>query len=557
MLTHLSVQNFTLVEKLELEFSSGMTVITGETGAGKSVLLEALGQALGDRADASRVRRGAPKADISASFDLTRIERARQWLVEQDLEQPEAPSECLLRRTLTAEGRSKGYINGHPATLTQLKTLGDLLMDIHGQHEHQSLLIKENHRRLLDEFAGQSALSEDVRQAFRQWQEDRKALEQIKSNSEELSARYQLLSYQLEELDQLGLKPNELPELESEQATLADAEGLLQAAGQVSDCLGNDEMGIQTSLARAIQCLSALKDKPKALIEAEQMLQEARIQIDEAQHNLEHFSDSFSLDPARLNDIEERLSAIYDIARKHRIAPEELEQLYNQLSQEVGELDVSDEKLQALEDQVKQREKRYRTLAKQLSQARRSAAKKLEAAVNKHLQQLAMEHARLSVALPDRDQRPGPLGLEDIEFLVSTNPGQAPGSLAKIASGGELSRISLAISVVVAEHSTLASLVFDEVDVGIGGATADIVGQLLRSLAERGQVLCVTHLAQVASKGHHHLRVQKTSSAKSAETTLVALHGEEKVEELARMLGGVTLTEESRAHARQMLSGAP
>lgn len=554
MLTHLSVQNFTLVEHLDLDFKAGMTVITGETGAGKSVLLEALGQALGDRADATRVRRGAAKADITATFDLTRIERARQWLVEQDLEQPEAPSECLLRRTITAEGRSKAYINGHPATLTQLKTLGNMLMDIHSQHEHQSLLVKDNHRRLLDEFAGHTALAAEVKQAFKLWQQQAQRLASLRSNTEEISARHQLIAYQVEELDQLNLQEGELEKLETERHTLANAENLLQTAGQLSDCLGNEEVGIQISLGRALHMLASLKDKPAALQDAEQMLQEAQIQVNEALNCVDLFSNDFAMDPARIAEIDERLSAIYDIARKHRVQPEALPELHAQLQQEVGELDVSDEKLQALEKEVEELERHYRVLASQLTQSRTKAGKQLSAQVNQHLKQLAMDHACLSLALTDRSDRPGPNGCEDIEFLISTNPGQPAGSLAKVASGGELSRISLAVQVVAAENSTLASLVFDEVDVGIGGATADTVGQLLRTLAERGQVICVTHLAQVASKGHQHLLVTKTSSAQSAATTLVELKGNEKVEELARMLGGAQLTEASRLHAEQMLA---
>ncbi|MDO3384716.1 DNA repair protein RecN [Gilvimarinus sp. SDUM040013] len=556
MLTHLSVQNFTLVESLDLDFKAGMTVITGETGAGKSVLLEALGQALGDRADATRVRRGTRKADISATFDLTRIERARHWLVEQDLEQVELPSECLLRRTVTAEGRSKAYINGHPATLTQLKTLGNMLMDIHSQHEHQSLLVKDNHRRLIDEYAGHLPLADAVKQAFKHWQAQARHLESLRVNTEELSARHQLIAYQVEELDQLDLKDGELQELETERHMLANAENLLQTAGQLSDCLGNDEMGIQVGLGRALQLLTMLKEKPDTLQEVEQMLQEAQIQVSEALNSVELFSDDFAMDPARIAAIDDRLTTIYDIARKHRVQPEALRELHANLSTEVDQLDVSDEKLRALEADVRKLEDDYRKLAAKLTSSRRKAGKRLGEQVNQHLKQLAMEHAKLTIDFFDRSDKPGPHGTEDVELLISTNPGQPAGSLAKVASGGELSRISLAIQVVAAENSTLASLVFDEVDVGIGGATADTVGQLLRALAERGQIFCVTHLAQVASKGHHHLQVTKISSAKSAATTLVELAGDEKVDELARMLGGARLTDASRAHAEQMLTGS-
>lgn len=556
MLTHLSVQNFTLVERLDLDFKSGMTVITGETGAGKSVLLEALGQTLGDRADATRVRSGAKRADISATFDLSLIEQAREWLEEHDLEQPEQPSECLLRRTLTAEGRSKAYINGHPATLAQLKTLGEMLMDIHSQHEHQSLLVKDNHRRLLDEYAGHLALASEVKQAFKRWKSKAERLHALKSNADELNARYQLIAYQVEELDQLDLKPGELDELEAEQRTLADAENLLTASGQLTELASDDEQGLQAGIQRALQVLRNLGDKPALLRDAEQLLGEAQIQIDEALRSIEHFSDSFSLDPERLAEVDERLSAIYDIARKHRIGPEQLPELHQRLALEAAELGGGDEQLDALEQEVRELEQAYRKLAGTLTNARKKAALSLARQVNEHLQQLAMEHARLTVDLAERDTRPAPWGLEDVELLISTNPGQPPAALGKIASGGELSRVSLAIQVVAAQNSAIASLVFDEVDVGIGGATADIVGQLLRKLASRGQILCVTHLAQVASKGHQHLRVVKTSTSKAAQTSLVELKGDDKVEELARMLGGAELTAESRAHAEQMLERA-
>ncbi|WP_020209140.1 DNA repair protein RecN [Gilvimarinus chinensis] len=556
MLTHLSVQNFTLVERLDLDFKSGMTVITGETGAGKSVLLEALGQTLGDRADASRVRHGAKRADISATFDVASIKRAQIWLDEQDLQQEEAPHECLLRRTLTAEGRSKAYINGHPATLAQLKALGEMLMDIHSQHEHQSLLVKDNHRRLLDEYAGLSALALEVKEAFKTWKNRRDWLEERRANADELTERYQLISYQVEELDQLDLQPNELESLEQEQRTLADAENLLLAASQLCDLGSDDEMGLQQGIHRALQLLRNLSDKPPLLQDAEQMLAEAQIQIDEALRSAEQFSDGFNLDPERLKQVDERLSAIYDIARKHRVTPQELPTIHQALAEEAAELGGGDEQLEQLQREVDALEQTFRQLGQKLSQARSKAGLALAKKVNTHLKQLAMEHAVLTVQLTDRNERPAPHGLEDIELLISTNPGQPPAALAKVASGGELSRVSLAIQVVAAEHSAIPSLVFDEVDVGIGGATADTVGKLLRQLATRGQILCVTHLAQVASKGHQHLKVSKVSSTKKAQTSLTELTGDAKIEELARMLGGAELTAESKAHAEQMLDRA-
>ncbi|MDQ2076355.1 DNA repair protein RecN [Marinimicrobium sp. ABcell2] len=553
MLTHLSIQNFTLVDHLDLDLKPGMTVITGETGAGKSILLDALGQTLGDRADGQRVRTGAKRADIHASFDLSAITRAKRWLEEQDLEQEEHPEECLLRRVITSEGRSKAYINGRPVTLQQLRSLGEMLIDIHSQHEHQSLLHRETHRRLLDELAGQSALAKDVRERFRHWQALREDLAYRSANAEELSARFQLLSYQVQELDQLGLDEGELDDLESEQRTLAHAEDILQASQQLSTLCGDEEQGLSVGLHRALNLFHNLPEKSAALQEAEQLLTSAQIQVDEAQREIDRHIDNFTLDPERLQTVEERLSAIYDIARKHRVGPEQLSELEQNLRTELEQLEGGDAHLEALTQEVAKAEKQYREQAQKLSESRRKAGVKLATEVNAQLHALAMENARLEVSLTPLKDKPGAHGLEEVEFLISTNPGQTPRSLSKVASGGELSRISLAIQVITAQTSASPTLVFDEVDVGIGGATGDVVGRLLRQLGDRGQVICVTHLAQVASKGHQHLQVNKTASASSAQSTLIELTGEAKVEEIARMLGGMTITDQSLAHAREIL----
>lgn len=556
MLTHLSIQNFTLVESLDLEICPGMTAITGETGAGKSIMLGALGQALGDRADGERVRTGAARADIHATFDLAKITKARRWLQEHDLEQEEDARECILRRVVTKEGRSRGYINGKPATLTQLRTLGEMLIDIHSQHEHQSLLKKDTHRRLLDEFGGSQDLAQAVKSAYNSWQQTLARFTELRDNAEELSARYQLLSYQVQELDQLGLEAGELEQLEAEQKTLANAESILRNSHQLAALCGTEEQSLQDALHKALHLLAEMPEKTEALKEAEQLLGNAQIQVEEAQREIERHIDSFSMDPARLQEVELRLSAIYDIARKHRLQPAELTEFHASLSQELAQLSGGDAQLDALEQQVAQREADYRNQAEELSAKRRTAATKLARAVNKQLANLAMSTARLDVNLSDCRDNPGRYGLEEVEFLISTNPGQPARALAKVASGGELSRVSLAIQVVTAKTSTTPTLVFDEVDVGIGGATADTVGQLLRQLGEKGQVICVTHLAQVASKGHQHLLVQKQASKKSAQSTLVPLAGEQKVEEIARMLGGAAITTQSRAHAEEMLAGA-
>lgn len=554
MLTHLSVHNFTLVDRLDLDLKSGMTVITGETGAGKSIVLDALGQTLGDRADGQRVRTGAQRADIHASFDVSSIKAAKRWLEEHDLQQPDHPGECLLRRVISADGRSKAYINGQPVTLQQLRTLGEMLIDLHSQHEHQSLLIKDTHRRLLDDFAGQSALARQVRQAYRDWQSRLEHYIHLRDNAAEVSARYQLLSYQVEELEQLGLQEDELEQLESEQRSLANAEEILHGGQQLATLCGDEEQGLSISLHRALHLLRELPEKSAALTEAEQLLTSAQIQVEEAQREIERHNDTFNIDPERLQAVEERLSAVYDIARKHRIHPQELLELTRQLSTELAELQGGDARLDSLAEEVAQAEAEYRQLAGELSQQRQKAGVKLAKQVNGQLQALAMTNASFTVSITPQPDKPGLHGLEELEFLISTNPGQPPRPLNKVASGGELSRISLAIQVVTAQTSAIPTLVFDEVDVGIGGATGDVVGLLLRQLGEKGQVICVTHLAQVASKGHQHLQVRKITSKTSAESTLVTLEGEAKVEEIARMLGGMSLTEQSLAHAREILA---
>lgn len=555
MLTHLSIQNFTLVDRLDLDMKAGMTVITGETGAGKSILLGALGQTLGDRAEADRVRMGATRADITATFDTSAIPSAQEWLVNHDLQQVDSPHECLLRRLINNEGKSKSYINGQPATLQQLRTLGEMLIDIHSQHEHQSLLLKDTHRRLLDEFAGQSELAKQVRLGFREWQSRLEHYINLRDNAAEVSARFQLLSYQVQELDQLGLQDGELEKLETEQRSLANAGEILQGSHELLALCNDDEQGLDVNLHRALHILRDMPEKSASLQAAEELLISAQIQVEEARHEIDHHIDTFNLDPERLTTVEERLSAIYDVARKHRVRTDELSELIARLNSELDQLQGGDAKLDQLAQQVDSAEKSYRQLAGQLSAKREKAAPNLAKQVNDQLKTLAMENAKLTVNLTPLTEKPSANGLEEIEFLISTNPGQSPKSLAKVASGGELSRISLAIQVITAQTSATPTLVFDEVDVGIGGATADVVGNLLRQLGAKGQVICVTHLAQVASKGHQHLLVSKKSTKASAESTLELLEGDEKIAEIARMLGGAKVTEQSLAHAREMLAG--
>mgnify|MGYP000305886685 CR=1 FL=1 len=552
MLAHLSVNNFTIASNLDMEFNRGMTVITGETGAGKSILLDALGLALGDRADPAMIRTGEERADIHASFDISKLEKARQWLIEHDLFDND---ECMLRRMITREGRSRAYINGRPATLQQLKTLGEMLIDIHSQHAHQSLLKKDQQRLLLDEFAGLTDVTQQLRVIALGYQKAQHRLNTLSNNRSEQNAKAQLLGYQVEELDNLELLEGELSTLEKEQKQLANGETILQATQHSIALCKDGELNVTSILIQAIRSLADLNEKNSALEEAEQLLSSALIQVEEASGELENQLDNLELNPERLLWVENRLSAIYDTARKHKIAPEQLPDLRRDLQQQLDNINGSDSEIEELQQQLSAFGESYKKGAQKLSKKRKQAATKLQGLVGKQLQDLAMANCSLTIALiPREGEQPHPQGNEEISFLVSTNPGQSPQALSKIASGGELSRISLAIQVITAKTSAIPTLVFDEVDVGIGGAVAEVVGNLLQELGKRGQVVCVTHQAQVASKGDQHVYVSKIASKNSVSTQLNQLDDNDKIEEIARMLGGISITAQSRAHAKEMLS---
>ncbi|WNZ55647.1 DNA repair protein RecN [Microbulbifer sp. MKSA007] len=552
MLLHLSISQFTLVDQLELEFGPGTSTLTGETGAGKSITLDALGLALGGRGSAELVRTGANRADISATFDIAEHSSAASWLESQELD---AGQEVILRRTIGADGRSRAYINGQPVTLLQLRALGEQLIDIHSQHEHQSLLKKETHLRLLDEYAQAQDLAAETRSRFKTWRDHYRRYRTLADSAEEAEARRHLLEYQLKELDQLGLSEGEIESLESEQQQLANAGEILSGSYQLAAFLSGGEGDIAEQLHRALQLLSSMPGQAPALVEVAQMLDSARIQVDEAAATLSRHIDRFEMDPERLSEVEDRLSAIYQAARKHRVQPQELPALQQQLQAELDDIGSPDA-LERLAADCEQLEKQYRKVAGKLSKLRSKAAASLAEAVNGQLADLAMPHARVELSLQELDT-PNSQGLEEAEILISTNPGQPPRPLGKIASGGELSRVSLAIQVVTAQTSRTPTLVFDEVDVGIGGATGDVVGRLLRQLGETrngrsGQVICVTHLAQVAARAHRQYLVEKHSDGESVFVALRELTNGERREEVARMLGGAP-TAQSLAHAEEML----
>ncbi len=552
MLVHLSVHNYAIVEHLDLELDRGMSVITGETGAGKSIMLDALGLTLGDRADSGVVRPGADKADILATFDLADIPEASIWLRERDLDN-DGP--CILRRVITAEGRSRSYINGTPCPQGDLKALGELLIDIHSQHEHQSLLKADTHRRLLDEYAGATELARQVQLAAQRWRQTRQELDRLSNSGDEQRSRHQLLSYQLEELESLSLGENELEQLEQEHKNLTNAESLLSICRQVVEqCSENDSGNVLNALTASLHRLSSVNDSPTALSEATNLLSSAQIQVEEAVGELNRFLDHFDADPARLQQLEERLDAIYTLARKHRIQPTEVATLQQKLLDEIETLNANDEAIERLEHELAAFARHYKERARELSDLRHRSAPTLAHAVEQEIQRLGMPGGRFSIELRVNSEKELlPNGLELVEFLVSANPGQPLKALAKVASGGELSRISLAIQVITAQTSRVPTLVFDEVDVGIGGPTAEIVGQLLRRLGDRGQVMTVTHLPQVAAQGHQHLFVHKVRDSDVTRTAVSKLSKTERIEEVARMLGGIDLTKESLAHAKKMV----
>lgn len=552
MLTHLLIKNFALVDQLELELKDGMTVISGETGAGKSIMLDALGLTLGDRADSDTVREGEERAEITATFDLKAIPEALEWLSQHDLDQE---MECQIRRVITREGRSRSYINGQPAPLNQLKELGQFLVDIHGQHEHQRLLHREYHRILLDDFAQQRLPSEQVKQHFQRWQKLDKTLKRLTEDSAEKTARTQLLSYQLEELNQLALQDDELEALEQEQKLLENAGQLIQSGHQIIEIISdNDEHNCISLLNHSQQLLNQISRHAPKLSHVSEMLTNAQILVDEAAHELRSYLDDIELSPERLLEVEDRLTLIYDVARKHRVQPDQLIQLQLSLQVEMDSLHQSDEALDQLHQEVAEARNVYLNLAKQLSKARQAHAVKLAKAVDEQLNSLGMTDARFSAqltALPET--RWNAQGLEDVEFLIAANRGQSARPLAKVASGGELSRISLAIQVITAQTSCTPTLIFDEVDVGIGGAIAEVVGQLLRQLGERTQILCVTHQPQVASQGHQHLFVSKRNQKDKTHTQINQLNDDARLQEVARMLGGIQLTDATLTHAKEML----
>ncbi len=554
MLKHLHIRNFALVQSLELDLKPGMTVLSGETGAGKSILLDALGLTLGDRADSSVIRHGEERAEISATYHLESLPKVKAWLAEHELEMDD---ECILRRIVGADGRSRAFINGQPAPLQSLRELGEQLVDIHGQHAHQSLLKRDIQRQLLDSFAGHSALARKTAAICRQWQQLNEEYERLNRAGAERESRLELLRYQVQELESLKLGPNELAELDEEHTRLANANRLLEGAqGAVTRLYEADEQNISSLLDHTLNELQELQVYDSSLKPACELLEGAAIQAREAATELRHYVERLELDPERLAWVEQRLADIHDLARKHRIAPEGLEPLQQQLQQELDELDKAGSRLDGMQEEIEQTLAHYQELAGQLSTGRLKAAKKLAELVTDNMQELGMGGGRLDIVLVPAVNTPSPNGLESVELQVSANPGQPLRPLSKVASGGELSRISLAIQVISAAQEGIPTLIFDEVDVGVGGGVAEMVGRQLRALGENRQVLCVTHQPQVAAQGHHHFQISKSSQGETTRTEVLPIDGEDRVAEVARMSGGVTVNETTLDHARELISQA-
>lgn len=553
MLQTISLRDFVIVDQLELDFSSGFTVLTGETGAGKSILLDALGLVLGERADSSQIREGSNRAEISSLFRIEPelVQSFSQWLDEQGFPLEDEGQSLLLKRTVESSGRSRAFINGSVATLAQLREAGNQLVDIHGQHAHQLLLKGGAQRELLDRHAGLLPLSADVAQTFKTLANSRRRLEQAENAGQDVERERDRLEWQLEELTELSPQEGEWLNIKSEHARLANGAKLIGGCQEAIEVLSDADNSLESTLSKVCANVGALAEHDPALGEINQALESASIQLDEAIHGLNRYLQKIDLDPARLSEVEERMQALHSTARKYRTEVDELPKLLLDTSERLDALTAS-QNIEALRDQVKQEEAAYLKLAKQLSQKRSKAAKELGDLVTNAMQDLSMAGGRLEIALTPLSEGASH-GLEQIEFLVAGHAGSTPRSLAKVASGGELARISLAISVITSKASFTPTLIFDEVDAGIGGAVAETVGKLLHQLGQSHQILCVTHLPQVAAQGNHHLKVSKSQNNEKTVSQVQILGRAERVEEVARMLGGATITDTTRRHARELL----
>ena len=551
MLRTLSIRDFVIVDSLELEFHPGFTVLTGETGAGKSILIDALALALGERGDAAVVRAGCERADIGAEFDIEHLPELGQWLRAAELEGD--PGSILLRRVIDRNGRSRSYVNGRPATLSQLREAGEWLVDIHGQHAHQSLLKADAQRVLLDAHAGLAPLALEVAQTYRHWQKLAQARAEYETHAARRNAEREQLQWQVQELEQLALLPGEWDAVQAEHTRLAHAAGLIEGVQAALNVLSEADAACLPLLSGTGARLEALLGFDARLREALELIRSGEAQVQEAVYALRHYADRLELDPQRLAAVEARMQAIHGSARKFRLEPEELPEHLRQLQARLAELEVASD-LEALVKQEQQARSGYFELAAKLGAGRKKAAAKLGKEVTRAMQDLAMAGGRFEVGLNPYPPEGSVHGAEQIEFLVAVNPGVEARALARVASGGELSRISLAIQVITSKAALVPTLIFDEVDAGIGGGVAEIVGRQLRTLGRERQVLCVTHLPQVAAQADRQWSVSKSGVEGRVKTAVSVLDRKARIEEVARMLGGTEITATTRKHAAEMLS---
>lgn len=553
MLLNITINDLAVVDSLDLNLHGGMSVLTGETGAGKSILLTALGLALGERADSGFIRPGCKRAEVSIEFDLDDAPAAADWLQENDLDDEQ---HCLVRRVVNQDGRSKAYINNRPVTLQSLQALSSQLVEIHGQHAHLTLLNSDQQRQQLDGFANTTNDVAELNSVFLAWKKARQEWQTLQQASQNQTEREELIRYQLDELQQLDLDNYNYDELSQQHHTLANLGKILQEGQQQMDVLyDNDQHSISQMVSQSSQALVELGQYANELCEIAEILSEAQIQIDEASQQLRRFLDSQEVDPHRLNELDEQLGIIHNLSRKHQCEPSQLPHIAQQLTDELNTLTHSSDRIDELEQTCRQWLQHYNQQATALSKTRQQKGQQLAKRISAMIKELGMPNGEFLVNVePQPAQTPSLHGIDQIEYLVSANPGLPPKPLNKVASGGELSRISLAIQVTTSSDKSTPTMIFDEVDAGIGGGIAEIVGQKMRTLSEGRQVMCVTHLPQVAAQAHQHLFVSKTSqSDEMTSSSVTHLAQDERIQEIARMLGGVEITENTLAHAEEML----
>ena len=554
MLSGLTVSNFAIVSELETQWHAGMTAITGETGAGKSIAIDALSLCLGERADAAAVRPGAKQADISARFDISHLPKAQQFLQEHMLEGDE--NECLLRRVVAKNGRSKSYINGSAVTAAQLKELGQFLISIHGQHAHQLLLKTDQQLNLVDDYAGHKALLDNTAAAYSHYQSLLKELKELQTKHAQQQAQKQLLEYQVAELDEFALEEGEFEQIETQHSRLSHAQQLIEGSQkQLYALYEGDDQTINSALQQSAVAISELAAIDPTLEDIASLLNDACVQVEEASRELRSYCADTELDPELLSQLDERLASAISLARKHMVDPKALVEHHQELKEQLQAICLDDERLAVLDTEINDALALYQDHSEQLSQSRKQAAQQLSTLIGASMHELSMENGRFEIELDyDTERTPSRLGQDRIEFLVSTNPGPPMQALSKVASGGELSRISLAIQVIIAQRVTTPTLIFDEVDVGISGPTAAAVGKLLRRLGESTQVICVTHLPQVASSAMNQFFVAKEVANDETYTQMTALNEKGRIDEIARLLGGDNISKTTLANAKELIT---